>query len=153
MMLEWIARAVCRDYDPELWFPISEESDDVATGHCRTCPVRAECLEYALDIGAVGIWGGTTTAQRRQIRARRATNPPRPAVTTTRRQPNGAPWTAWQDQQLLDLLDDGVAVDEVACRLGRATDDVYRRARELRRRRPDPSLLLTGPAAAHRENP
>lgn len=103
-------------------------------GHCRTCPVRAECLEYALDIGAVGIWGGTTTEQRRQIRARRATNPPRPVVTT-RRQPSGDPWTAWQDQRLLDLLDDGADADEAAYRLGRSIDDVRRRVRVLRSRR------------------
>lgn len=134
MLTGWMTQATCRDYDPELWFPVAEESGDVAIGHCRTCPVRVECLEYALDIGAVGIWGGTTTEQRRQIRARRAINPPRPVVTT-RRQPSGDPWTAWQDQRLLDLLDDGADADEAAYRLGRSIDDVRRRVRVLRSRR------------------
>jgi WhiB family redox-sensing transcriptional regulator len=39
---------------------------------CRTCPVQAECLAYALgDVTVKGIWGGTTTTEREQMRADR----------------------------------------------------------------------------------
>jgi WhiB family transcriptional regulator, redox-sensing transcriptional regulator len=36
---------------------------------CEGCPVRQECLETALaDDSLVGLWGGTTDAERREIR-------------------------------------------------------------------------------------
>jgi WhiB family redox-sensing transcriptional regulator len=39
---------------------------------CGTCPVQSECLGEALaDEHLVGIWGGTTDYQRRQLRRRR----------------------------------------------------------------------------------
>lgn len=40
------------------------------------CPVREQCLEYALSLPAwcSGIWGGTTQRDRRRIRYERETN-------------------------------------------------------------------------------
>lgn len=35
---------------------------------CRTCPVRTECLAWAMLHGAEGYWGGTSTYQRDQLR-------------------------------------------------------------------------------------
>jgi WhiB family redox-sensing transcriptional regulator len=36
---------------------------------CDTCPVSAECLQYALDdVDLVGYWANTTGAERRQMR-------------------------------------------------------------------------------------
>jgi hypothetical protein len=38
---------------------------------CEVCPVRQECLEAALaDPVLVGLWGGTTDAERRELRRR-----------------------------------------------------------------------------------
>lgn len=37
---------------------------------CDSCPLRKPCLDYALLYEMVGVWGGTTTAQRRRIRSR-----------------------------------------------------------------------------------
>ena len=38
---------------------------------CAECPVRQECLEAALaDESLVGLWGGTTELERREIRRR-----------------------------------------------------------------------------------
>jgi WhiB family redox-sensing transcriptional regulator len=39
---------------------------------CEACPVRGECLDFALaDESITGLWGGTTDAERREIRRRR----------------------------------------------------------------------------------
>lgn len=35
---------------------------------CHGCPVRTECLAWAMLYGAEGYWGGTTTYQRAQLR-------------------------------------------------------------------------------------
>ena len=40
---------------------------------CAGCPVRTECLEYALcDPDTEGVWGGTSLCQRRTLREGRA---------------------------------------------------------------------------------
>ncbi len=40
----------------------------------RRCPVRDECLEWALDTAqTLGVWGGTSENERRALRRRRAT--------------------------------------------------------------------------------
>ena len=62
----WRADAACRDADPDLFFPsVAErpETKDAREGRakaiCRDCPVREECLEYALRKREPwGIWGG-----------------------------------------------------------------------------------------------
>lgn len=69
---------ICRDLDPELFYP-SERIGSVAKvkGICRGCPVRVDCLNYALarmtdlDVGSHGIWGGTTVNERWSILRRR----------------------------------------------------------------------------------
>jgi len=38
---------------------------------CEACPIRQECLEAVLaDPDLVGLWGGTTDAERRELRRR-----------------------------------------------------------------------------------
>ena len=65
----WSA-AACRSADPDLFFPISAsgpalEQAAKAKAICATCPVRRECLAFALRTGQVhGIWGGTTEDER-----------------------------------------------------------------------------------------
>lgn len=66
-------RALCRGHRyPDLWFPTGHSQDKLtALSVCRVCPVRAECLAYALEMMArckgdlYGIWGGTTEVERR----------------------------------------------------------------------------------------
>jgi WhiB family redox-sensing transcriptional regulator len=38
---------------------------------CAACPVKEQCLEYALTNREYGVWGGTTEAERRRIRTAR----------------------------------------------------------------------------------
>jgi WhiB family transcriptional regulator, redox-sensing transcriptional regulator len=78
---DWRHRAACRDEDPELFFPVSEiglgaRDVDRAKAICARCPVRAQCLEYALDNALdYGVFGGTTETERRELRRARTARP------------------------------------------------------------------------------
>lgn len=78
---DWQTRASCRGHDATLFFPPavaeSKEEKDVreaqAKAICRGCPVRAECLDFAVaNREPYGIWGGTNELERRRLMARRA---------------------------------------------------------------------------------
>ena len=70
----WRSKSICRDTDPDLFFPIG------TTGHaltqiarakevCGECPASVECLEFALETNQdSGIWGGTSEEERRVMR-------------------------------------------------------------------------------------
>jgi len=64
----WAAEALCAQADPELWFPDRGESNKVAKSVCRQCPVKEQCLQEALMTPDYGIWGGTSEAERAQMR-------------------------------------------------------------------------------------
>lgn len=73
---EWKQHGSCRELDPELWYP--ERADGTrgdtraAKQTCGWCPVRLECLVYALERREpYGIWGGMTAPERRKILARK----------------------------------------------------------------------------------
>lgn len=74
----WASRGACREHDPDLFFPIGtgergRRQIAEAKAVCALCPVRADCLGYALETGQdAGVWGGTTEDERRQIRSARA---------------------------------------------------------------------------------
>lgn len=70
---EWVKSADCAGIDPDLWFPGSED-DRTAAVICHTCPVKAECLEYAMDAEGdrsrrmrFGIYGGLGPAERARL--------------------------------------------------------------------------------------
>ena len=70
----WRAEALCRDTDPELFFPIGTTGAALvqiehARAVCRQCPVQADCLDFALTTNQdSGIWGGTSEEERRVLR-------------------------------------------------------------------------------------
>jgi WhiB family transcriptional regulator, redox-sensing transcriptional regulator len=69
---DWLGRALCRQLDPELWFPEPWEDDTPAKAVCGRCPVRAACLAYSLAANAEhGVWGGLSPEERNEIRGRR----------------------------------------------------------------------------------
>ena len=71
--LKWQDKSACLTEDPELFFPIgngapaqlqAEEAKQV----CRGCPVRTECLAWALENGADhGVWGGLDEDERKKV--------------------------------------------------------------------------------------
>jgi len=70
----WRDGAICRDTDPELFFPIGTTGQALlqisrAKSVCDECPVSVDCLEFAIETNQdTGIWGGTSEDERRQIR-------------------------------------------------------------------------------------
>ena len=72
--MDWRHRALCRDEDPELFFPIGTTGPaatqaDEAKQVCRRCSVVDDCLERALETGqAAGVWGGTSEDERRLLK-------------------------------------------------------------------------------------
>ncbi len=73
----WRRLAACRDEDTDLFFPNGETGDaleqaELAKAICAGCPVRLECLEFALTTNQpYGIFGGLTEAERKSLRRRR----------------------------------------------------------------------------------
>ena len=61
--MDWRHKAVCRDEDPELFFPVGNSGPALAQIAdaklvCNRCPVTTECLTWALDSGQdAGVWG------------------------------------------------------------------------------------------------
>ena len=67
--LGWQDRALCAQTDPEAFFPEKGGSTREAKRVCRSCEVRAECLEYALEHDErFGIWGGLSERERRRLK-------------------------------------------------------------------------------------
>jgi len=68
----WRTAGSCASADPELFFPVAGNQKAAARACriCAGCPVRRQCLEFAVETGETeGIWGGTTPAERVRARA------------------------------------------------------------------------------------
>lgn len=75
----WMLDALCRADSPARYFPSDGVGVEVAKRTCQRCPVRVQCLEYAL-VRRIdhGVWGGCSERERRRILRRRrvvATSP------------------------------------------------------------------------------
>jgi WhiB family transcriptional regulator, redox-sensing transcriptional regulator len=75
---DWRAHGACLSADPDLFFPISAAGPSArqvarAKSVCAGCPVRRECLDFALNTHQVhGVWGGTSAEERQFVRGHRA---------------------------------------------------------------------------------
>lgn len=66
--IAWHDDALCAYVGDDWWFPEKGESTKDAKKICRSCPVRAECLDYALTWRqAFGVWGGVSERGRRDL--------------------------------------------------------------------------------------
>jgi WhiB family redox-sensing transcriptional regulator len=69
--MDWRHKALCKDEDPELFFPIgntgpAERQIEEAKSVCHHCPVECDCRNWALDTGQeIGVWGGLSEDERR----------------------------------------------------------------------------------------
>jgi WhiB family redox-sensing transcriptional regulator len=74
----WQDFAACAQAGGDFWYPEQGEGTcaltAVAKRICAACPVRPECLDFALghmrhtlDAGMYGIWAGTTVNERKQM--------------------------------------------------------------------------------------
>lgn len=63
--------AACRGVDPGVFFVDEGWNGGAARARaiCAECPIRVECLEYALAVPERwGIWGGLSEPERREYR-------------------------------------------------------------------------------------
>jgi WhiB family redox-sensing transcriptional regulator len=72
----WMHHGHCRSLSPSEFFPSDGVGVERARRICAECPVKAECLEYALTFRIDhGVWGGCSERERRRIlRQRRLTS-------------------------------------------------------------------------------
>ena len=67
--MEFVEDALCRQVDPELFFPEHGHNNRPALAICKQCPVTNECLSYAVQRPELlGVWGGATVQQRMKMR-------------------------------------------------------------------------------------
>lgn len=61
-------KANCAEADTNLFFSELKSKVAKATALCNSCPVKSECLQFALDLQIeYGIYGGTTPQQRKAM--------------------------------------------------------------------------------------
>ena len=76
----WGQLGNCVGINQDLFFPKRGDDVSIAKEFCRECPVRSDCLAFALETNQkFGIWGGMTEGQRRRIK-RAAPQPSREPV-------------------------------------------------------------------------
>jgi WhiB family transcriptional regulator, redox-sensing transcriptional regulator len=74
----WAKSAVCSQTDPEMWFPEKGNGNTAikAKEICQGCPVREQCLEYALaNNEQFGVWGGMSFNERQKHKHRQPRQP------------------------------------------------------------------------------
>lgn len=70
---DWMADGACRTVIGVDFFPTEGAGVIAARKVCDRCPVRARCLDYALEEGIThGVWGGASDRERQRLRAARA---------------------------------------------------------------------------------
>ena len=77
LSVEWQQYGACKQADGALFFPPSthfehkpdrEAREGRAKRICAGCPVRSECLEWALRTREPhGVWGGRSESERKQM--------------------------------------------------------------------------------------
>jgi len=77
MNTDWMKDGACKNHDPELWHPTGTKLQRTkktrqATAICGAeCPVRDQCLTYALTKEPYGTWGGMSEEELITERRRR----------------------------------------------------------------------------------
>lgn len=70
--LGWQDRALCAQVGGEEWFQDRGGTTKHAKRICAACPVRRQCLEYAMSLPAPldrdGVFGGLSVRERQRLR-------------------------------------------------------------------------------------
>ena len=70
--VDWQQDAACVHHREVDFFPARGESVRDAKAVCACCPVRVQCLDFALRLKvAHGVWGGLSERERRSLRRER----------------------------------------------------------------------------------
>lgn len=71
--VEWMEHASCGGIPVDMFFPPPNANVLPEVKRlCRSCEVRSQCLNFAIEYGEWhGVWGGLTTKQRRHEADRR----------------------------------------------------------------------------------
>ncbi len=71
---DWRQRANCKEIpDPDVFFPIGTtgpalDQIEQAKAICRPCPVKRDCLEWAIETHQEsGVWGGLSEDERKGV--------------------------------------------------------------------------------------
>lgn len=67
----WMEQGLCAQVDGDLFYADKGDWANTIKAKmvCRRCPVRRECLLYALENNEQhGVWGGMTPQQRKDLR-------------------------------------------------------------------------------------
>ena len=73
-MNDWRGEAACKGMPTELYYDQEgrggaiPEIYEVLSGLCESCPVKSQCLEWALQSEMYGYFAGTTAVERKAIR-------------------------------------------------------------------------------------
>ncbi len=72
----WMSHGNCAHRDPSMFFPSDGVGVEIARKACEGCPVKTQCLEYAIaERIDHGVWGGCSERERRRIIRSRQTKP------------------------------------------------------------------------------
>jgi len=68
--LGWMSEGICAQTDVDLFTVEGRKKHSVkaAKAVCARCLVTDECLQYALDNDLEGVFGGTTTEERKRMK-------------------------------------------------------------------------------------
>lgn len=70
---EWQDDALCAQVGTEMFFPEKDGSTKDAKQICAQCPVREQCLAYAIENNErFGIWGGVSERELHRMKKQRA---------------------------------------------------------------------------------
>ena len=68
---EWRSRSLCKNLNEEqvdeVFFPGPGKRATTAREFCGHCPVRRECLNFAIAYDERGMWAGTSYEERREM--------------------------------------------------------------------------------------
>lgn len=92
----WMEEAACKGADTQIFFPSKGQKATEAQRYCRSCLVRAECLDYAFSNESAGgyhhygIYGGLGPAERKRLTVLRKKKLYAVPDSTVPRRPDGA---------------------------------------------------------------